>query len=203
MPPSPPETRASLILRLRDQADIVAWEEFIEIYSPVVFRIAVRHGLQPADADDLVQDVSISVARTVGKWLQREDRGSFRAWLFVIARNCAIDFIRKRTRRGPVDGVADSGNSLYCLAADDEISSEFGIEYRREVFRWASDRVRELVSESSWQAFWLTAVEQKEVDEVARILGRNRGAIYAARSRVMRRLREKVEEYLGEFEDQL
>jgi RNA polymerase sigma-70 factor, ECF subfamily len=55
MPTSPPETRASLILRLRDQADIVAWEEFIEIYSPVVFRIAVRHGLQPADADDLVQ----------------------------------------------------------------------------------------------------------------------------------------------------
>ena len=72
MPPSPPETRASLILRLQNQEDIVAWEEFVEIYSPVVFRLAIRHGLQPADADDLVQDVSISVARSVGKWLDRE-----------------------------------------------------------------------------------------------------------------------------------
>ena len=195
MPPSPPETRASLILRLRDQADVVAWEEFIEIYSPVVFRIAVRHGLQPADADDLVQEVSISVARSVGKWLEREDRGSFRAWLFVIARNCAIDFIRRRMRRGPVDGIADPGNALDRLAAEDEISSEFGIEYRREVFRWASEHVRQSVSESSWEAFWRTSVEERPIREVAEEIGQSVGSIYIARSRVMKRLKELVKQY--------
>jgi RNA polymerase sigma-70 factor, ECF subfamily len=160
-----------------------------------VFRIAVRHGLQPADADDLVQEVSISVARSIGKWLEREDRGSFRAWLFVIARNCAIDFIRKPARRGPVDGAADSGNALARLAADDEISSQFGIEYRREVFRWASDRVRQSVSESSWEAFWRTSVEERPIAEVADELGQSIGSIYIARSRVMKRLKELVKQY--------
>ena len=55
MIPSPPDTRASLILRLPDAADAAAWDELMAIYGPLVFRMAVRQGMQAADADDLVQ----------------------------------------------------------------------------------------------------------------------------------------------------
>ena len=73
--PSPPETRASLILRLPDAADARAWDEFAAVYAPLVYRLARRHGLQPADADDLVQEVLRAVARSVEAWLaQRRPR---------------------------------------------------------------------------------------------------------------------------------
>ena len=85
MTSSPPETRDSLILRLQDANDIVAWDEFAEIYAPVVYRSARRIGLQSADADDVVQEVLAAVARSVKDWIARSDRGAFRAWLFRIA----------------------------------------------------------------------------------------------------------------------
>ena len=96
---SPPDTRASLILRLRDAADVAAWDEATEIYSPIVFRLARRYGLQPADSDDLVQEVLVAVARSVSDWLENDRRGKFRAWLFRIAKNKAVDFLRRRKNR--------------------------------------------------------------------------------------------------------
>ena len=63
--PSPPETRASLIVRLPDPADTRAWDEFAAVYAPLVYRLARRHGLQPADADDLVQEVFSAVAQSM------------------------------------------------------------------------------------------------------------------------------------------
>jgi hypothetical protein len=58
----PLETRASLLLRVRDSADREAWEEFVEIYGPVVHRLARNKGMQPADADDVTQQVLLAVA---------------------------------------------------------------------------------------------------------------------------------------------
>lgn len=69
MIPSPPETRASLIVRLRDAADVAAWDEFVAIYGPLVYRLALRQGLQAADADDVVQQVFAAVAQSVHHWL--------------------------------------------------------------------------------------------------------------------------------------
>src|SRR5438045_9641942 len=86
-----PETRASLILRLPDAADARAWDDFVAVYAPLVYRLARRHGLQPADADDVVQEVLTAVARSGEAWLKRPDRGPCRAWLLRIARNLSIN----------------------------------------------------------------------------------------------------------------
>ena len=69
------------------------------------------------------------------------------------------------------------------------------LEYRREVFRWAARQVRKEFRQDTWDAFWLTAVEGRSVEVVAKELAKDAGAIYAARSRIMRRIREKVTEY--------
>lgn len=194
MSPSPPETRASLILRLRDAADVVAWDEFTEIYAPVVFRVARRQGLQPADADDLVQGVLCAVARTVTQWIERDDRGSFRAWLFRIARNMAINFLTRRKHQPWSKGGEPAARQLDRIAAAD-VSTQFDLEYRREIFTRASEIVRSRVSETTWQAFYRTSVEQKPIEAVAQQLGVSPGSVYIARSRVLKRLRSVVETF--------
>ena len=196
MIPSPPETRASLILRLPDAADVVAWEEFVWIYGPVIFPMASRQGLQTADADNLVQEVFASVARSVSQWLEREDRGSFRAWLLRIARNQAVNMLTRRASRA----LGTDGEEAERLLAElpdrqDDLSNQFDNEYRREVFAWAADQVREVVSPVTWQAFWLTRVEGVSIEEAAGQLEISTGNIYIGRSRVMSRLRELVKQY--------
>ena len=69
------------------------------------------------------------------------------------------------------------------------------LEYHREVFRWAARQVRPEFREETWNAFWLTAIEGRSIDDAAKQLAKNPGALYAARSRVMRRIQEKVKEY--------
>ena len=195
MPASPPETRASLILRLQDGGDVAAWEEFVLIYSPVIRRVAVHQGFQAVDADDIVQEVLLSVARSVTAWLERTDRGSFRAWLLRIARNRAFDFIHARATRTLRKDGAEAEQALGELAAKSDLSSILDIEHERAVFQWAADQVRDVVADRTWQAFWLTRVEGLSVDEAAQKLNVRAGNIYFARSRVLARIRELVRQY--------
>ena len=66
------------------------------------------------------------------------------------------------------------------------------LEHRRELFRWAADRVKRTVNETTWKAFWMTAVQELAVETVASELGLTTGAVYIARSRVLARLRDEV-----------
>jgi RNA polymerase sigma-70 factor, ECF subfamily len=183
-------------LRLPDAADVAAWDEVVSIYGPLVYRMGLRHGLQSADADDLVQEVFSAVARSVSQWLERSDRGKFRAWLLRIARNTAINFLTRRRHRPLGVGGDDALDRLAEIPApDDELSSEFDLEYRREVFRWAADRAEEAVTPITWQAFWLTHVDGRSIAEVAEHLGISTGNVYIGRSRVMSRLKELTKQF--------
>ena len=195
MTSSPPETRASLILRLQDANDIAAWDEFAEVYAPVVFRSARRIGLQAADADDVVQEVLSAVARSVKDWIARDDRGAFRAWLYRIARNIAIDFLTRRKHRPWAGGGDEAAGVLNVVEATANVSSQFDIEVRREIFMRASEMVRSRVNETTWQAFHRTAVIGQPIDTVAAQLGVSVGSVYIARSRVMKQLQNAVKSY--------
>ena len=195
MNPSPPETRASLILRLQDADDVAAWEEFVVIYSPVVFRVARGRGFQAADAENIVQEVLLAVSRSVEQWLQRTDRGSFRAWLLRIARNQAFDLINARATRSLGADGREAEEMLARLPAKSELSSVLDGEYERALFRWAAEQVRDSVAEHTWQAFWLTRVDGLSVSDAARRLNLRPGNIYFARSRVMTRIKELVKQY--------
>jgi RNA polymerase sigma factor (sigma-70 family) len=192
---SAPETRASLLIRVRDPADQAAWHEFVDIYRPVILRLARQKGMQEADADDVAQEVLLSVAQAVEQREHDPKRAKFRTWLNRVAHNAILNAL---TRRRPDRGSGDSA----LLAVLDQFDSQTGpdsdllrLEHRREVFRWAVRQVRQEFQEATWDAFWLTAVEGRAVDTVAAELAKNPGAIYAARSRIIRRIQEKVSEY--------
>jgi RNA polymerase sigma-70 factor, ECF subfamily len=189
------ETRASLILRLRDADDVAAWNEFATIYGPVVFRVATNRGLQAADAENLVQEVFLAVANSVSKWLERTDRGRFRAWLLRIARNEAVDMLTERATR-PLGRDGSAGERILGdLPARDALSGELDLECERTVFRWAAEQVRDSIAAHTWDAFWLTGVEGLSATEAAERLGTRPGNIYFARSRVMSRIKDLVARY--------
>lgn len=194
--PQTPETRETLIRRLPNAADVEAWEVFVEIYEPLLFRLARGRGMQPADADDFVQEVLAAVVRNIERWVARKDRGSFRAWLFRIAFNLGVNFVTrpKHQRLGSGDSqIARMLEELPAVSVDSSLL--FLKEYRRELFRWAAERVREQVSQRQWMAYWLTSVEERSVSEVAAEYGMSVGSIYIARSRITKRIRELIREH--------
>src|ERR1700731_2597784 len=104
-----PLTRASLIVRLRDGRDHEAWRQFVELYSGVVYGFARKRGLQDADAADVMQDVLRSVAGAADRLKYDPSRGSFRGWLYTVARNKIFNFLeagRHRIDRGSGDSGA-------------------------------------------------------------------------------------------------
>jgi RNA polymerase sigma-70 factor (ECF subfamily) len=189
-----PETRGSLLIRVRNPTDQAAWHEFVEVYRPVIMRLARQKGMQEADADDVAQEVLVAVAKAVEQREHDRKQAKFRTWLHRVAHNAILNALTRSRDRG-------SGNSAL-LAVLNQHESHAGpdsdllrLEYRREVFRWAVRQVRKEFHQATWSAFWLTAVEGCAVEAVAAELAKNPGAIYAARSRVIRRIQQKVTEY--------
>lgn len=194
-----PETRPSLIVRLRDAQDERAWSEFLAIYESLIERLAFKRGLQHADARELVQEVLIAVSKAVENWNPDPARGSFRGWLLRIARNLAINLAKREGRIARGSGDSDLLRLLE-LQPDPaaEQTAEIDLEFRRQAFTWAAEQIRQSFEESTWTAFWKTCVEQQPVDEVAAELRLTRGAVYVARSRVMARLRKEVSRVLDQ-----
>ena len=190
-----PETRASLLVRMRDPQDGRAWSEFVEIYEPVVYRLARGQGLQDADACDLTQQVLMAVSSRVEHWDPDRSKGSFRGWLNCVARNLIVNLMIKRKRHPP--GSADSGVQRMLdekPAPAGEESTLFDVEYRRQLFRWAAGQVRVEFRETTWDAFWQTCVDGCQIKTTAKQLDMSVGAVYIARSRVLARLRERIEQ---------
>ena len=98
-----PDTRFSLIGRLADADNADAWNEFAQIYQPLIFRIARQRGLQHADASEVTQDVLTRVAKAVDGWDPDRSKGTFRGWLYRITRNVSVDYLRKAAYTGGFD----------------------------------------------------------------------------------------------------
>ena len=194
--PVPPETRASLILRLQNAEDVAAWNDFVEIYVPVIFRVANRHGFQVADTENLVQEVLLAVSQALPMWLQRTDRGSFRVWLLRVARNEAVDMLTRRaTRPLGQDGMVAERLLADLSDSRNSLSSQLDLQYEQAVFQWAASKVRNSVAENVWQSFWLTHVEEISVDNAAKQLKMRPGSVYMARGRIMNRIKELVHQF--------
>lgn len=185
-----PQTRATLLLRLRDRGDEEAWSLFVRLYLPLVYRFLQRRGLQDADAADVAQEVLRSVAAAMPDFEHDPQRGTFRGWLLTVTRSRAADWIRQEQRH------AVAGDTLVADFADQQAveqqRTQWEQDYRQELFEIACERVRPNVSESTWRAFWRTAVEGEKAADVAAALQMNAGAVYVARSRVTARIQDEV-----------
>lgn len=192
-PADPSPTRESLLIRIRDQQDQQAWSEFVEIYAPLVYNFARKQGLQDADATDVTQDVLSCVNGVISQFEYDSTKGKFRNYVFTITRN--------EIRRCWKDSAsqAKTGNSALqeLLKQSEGNSSEedqWNDQHQRQVFQWACEKVKPEFKATTWQAFLLTSIEHKSAEKTARDVGISIGAVYIARSRVIKRIRELVQE---------
>ena len=183
-----PDTRVTLLNRLRDGKDTAAWAEFCSIYERAIYRVALRFGLQDADAREVSQEVLLTVSKKISVF-DLSTNGSFRAWLAKVARNATLDLIRKNQRRRFATGDSEFQRNLGQLdvAADDP--SIFDFEAKREQFLWAAEKIQGSIAESTWNAFWQTSIEGKTAEETAQNLGMSVGAVYVARCRTLAKIK--------------
>jgi RNA polymerase sigma-70 factor (ECF subfamily) len=180
-------TSQSLLERLRQPTDTEAWNRFVELYTPLLFYWARRVGLSPEDAADLVQEVFTVLLRKLPEF--RYDRaGSFRSWL----RTVTLNKWRERKRRACIQsGVSVPENDAE--QADPHDDDFWEQQYRKELAARALEMMKAHFEESTWQACLQTVVHGRPAAEVGQELGLTTNAVYLARSRVLKRLREELD----------
>ena len=190
-----PETRVSLLLRLRDESDEQDWASFVAVYTPIVFRYARWKGLQDADAADFAQEVLRSVARSIKNLDYDPAKGKFRSWLRTVCRTRLIDFLRKQERQLQGTGRSSTIAHLEQLAstAEQDDSDQWEEEYQQSLLQFAMQQVQSAVHSKTWDAFRLTSLESQPSDRVAQELRLSIGAVYTARSRVIAKLKKAIE----------
>ena len=194
---SDPATRPSLLVRLRNSRDDQAWADFNAVYEPVIYRMTRRRGLQDADAREVVQEVLMSVASAIDRF-DFEAAGSFRGWLGRITRNAVVDQFRKLSVHETATDADEMQRHIDKAGIDRQWSDEFDKQRREQLFRWAASEVRQKTGELNWMAFWQTSIETRPISQVAHELGMTEGAVYVARCRILKRIRELVHQRLSE-----
>jgi RNA polymerase sigma-70 factor (ECF subfamily) len=174
----------------KDPADTEAWDEFVERYGPLMRTWCLRWGSQTSDADDVAQNVLLKLLRAM-KTFQYDPNRSFRAWLKTVTQNAWNDFIASRRlglAEAPdrIDTIADSHDAL----ADLERRMEEAFE--RELLELAMRRIARRVKPATWQAFRLTAIENRPGAEAAKELGMQVAHVFVAKHRVQKMLEEEV-----------
>ncbi len=180
---------SSLLTRVRG-SDAVAWRRLVDLYSPLIYHWARRAGLDEADAADVVQDVFAAVHGRVGAFDRDREGGTFRGWLRTITRHKVSDCLRKHQRHPTAEGGTDALDRLNQAAVpedDDAAADDAGVTRR------GLDLIRAEFTEKTWAAFHGTALDGRPAAEVARELGMSLGAVYIARTRVFKRLREELQ----------
>jgi RNA polymerase sigma-70 factor, ECF subfamily len=189
-------TSSSLLVRVKS-LNQAAWERLIGLYNPLVYRWCRRSQLQGPDAIDIGQEVFAAVFRKIGEF-QHGRPGSFRKWLRTITRNKVTDFLRRQQRH--VEAAGGSSALMRLQEVPEEVNDDGDIVPAKVdkaiLFQRALQLVQCEFEERTWQAFWRVIVEDEKPAAVAKELAMSRNAVYLAKSRIIRRLREEYSELL-------
>jgi RNA polymerase sigma-70 factor (ECF subfamily) len=183
------DTPASLLERLRRPVSAEAWARFVDLYTPLLYYWARRAGLQEADAADLVQDVLVVLFQKLPEFTY--DRGrSFRSWLRTVTLN---KWRERRRRQVPVTGA-----TMADVPGEDALDARDEQEYCRHLVRQTLENLRPEFPATTWTAFQEYVIAGRPAAEVAQGMGVRLGTIYAAKSRVLARVRRELEGLLDE-----
>lgn len=188
-------TSLTLLERLRGHRNDADWDRFVSLYSPMLFAFARRAGMNDNDAADVVQDVFLVLMAELPGFEYDAARKNFRGWLKTVT----VNKCRERQRRrvlAAAQGGDDGG--LSGVVDDAAVDAFWEGEYQKHLVARALEIMQAEFEPTTWQACWLTTVEARSTTDVAAELGITVNAVFVARSRVLRRLREELRDLLDE-----
>jgi RNA polymerase sigma-70 factor (ECF subfamily) len=169
------------------------WRSIVQLYSPLAFFWCQRAGLSREDAADVLQNVWQAVASHLGQFERQRD-GAFRGWLWTITRNKLNDHFRHQRKEPHGAGGSTAQQFLQEIPEQEPESyiAESSADGSGDVLRRALELIRADFEPHTWQAFWLATVEGEPARTIAERLQMSLDAVYQAKARVLRRLREEL-----------
>ena len=203
-PFDPIATRHSLLNRLKDWGDQTSWQDFFDTYGKLIYNVASKTGLSDAEAQEVVQETVIAVARKIGEFKADPAHGSFSAWLMQLTRWRIADQFRKRQKEA--SRLAPTGLALPSVS--DETSTDpleripdpatlpidtlWQQEWERHSMAAALERVKRQVSPRQFQMFDLHVLQNQPVQTTARTLKTSVASVYMAKHRISRLLKKEI-----------
>ncbi len=190
-------TSLTLLGRVRS-GEQPAWDRLVSLYQPLVHRWARLAGLQDSDAVDIGQEVFLVVHERLETFRKDEAHHSFRGWLWGITQHKIADHARRKGNQPAVLGGSDAQQRLQQVPDDiaPETDSELKLTDDAILIRGALELVQVEFEPRTWQACFETTVHGRRGADVAADLGMSVGAVYIAKSRVLKRLREELQDLL-------
>ena len=199
----PIPTRYSLLSRLKDWSDQESWREFFDTYWRMIYTVALKSGLTESEAQDVVQETVICVAKDIQKFKRDRTLGTFKAWLWNITRWRIADQLKKRqpehlscsTRPGShLTETEPAEDDSEQIAEPDSsgIAALWEQEWKSNLFKAALTRVKRSVREEHYQIFDLYVLKEWPATKVARVLKVSLGQVYIAKHRVASMVRKEL-----------
>lgn len=197
-------TRMTLIDRLKQWDDRQSWKEFFDTYWRLIYGVAIRSGLTPDEAQEVVQETVISVSKNIGKFKADASFGSFKSWLMQLTRWRITDQIRKRPKEeiARIHSSSDRPNDDTSTATVERIADDssngldaiWDEEWQKNLVQAALERVKRRVAAKHFQIFYTHVIEGVPVMKVARMLGANVAQIYLVKHRLSPMLKRAIQE---------
>jgi len=192
-------TRYSLLSRLQNWDDQESWKDFFDTYWRLIYNAAVNSGLSEAEAQDVVQETVICVAKDIQKFKRDRAKESFKGWLRNLTRWRIRDQLRKRMPGHAEKGEPSAGEAdnvaFESLVAPGNPSLEelWDREWQENLFEAAVGRVKRQVKEEQFQMFDLYVMKKWPVAKVAQTLGVNAGQVYLAKHRISGLIKKEIQ----------
>ncbi len=191
-------TTSTILHDLRDLGNESAWDRFVGRFRTPVVTFAGRIGVPPSDREDVAQETLVAFSKAYREGKYDRSKGSLSSWLFGIAYKQALMHLRRERRREPLLSALDDSR----LPGDDVPDQRFATTYwdvtwEEFVFQECYSRVRDELSEETRRAFERVVLDDASPEQAAADLGVSVKAVYNAKHRVLKRIREVRAELEG------
>ncbi len=189
-------TRASLLERMRDWQNETSWQEFFDLYWKLIYGVARKAGLGDGEAQDVVQEVLVHVARQMPGFRFDPALGSFKGWLCTKTRWCIITHLRQRARHPLARPVADGNGSTFGPEVPDPatptVDDEWEREWQESLIESAFTRLKHRVDAAKLQIFDFYVRKEIPAEEVAARFDISVDQVYLTKHRVTEALKQEI-----------